>query len=73
MNGPFADEYWKAVVAKVETLEGMGAQDVIDRTDDMNVIESTLALNLKQYPDGLDKKFEARFCTRGGQEGVDLF
>ena len=25
MNGPFADEYWKAAVTKIETLEGMDA------------------------------------------------
>ena len=41
----------------------------------MNVIDSTWAFKLKRYPDGLVKKFKARFCARGDQqiEGVDFF
>ena len=75
MSGPFADEYWKAAVTEIETLEAMGAWEVVDRTDDMNVIDSTWAFKLKRYPDGLIKKFKARFCARGDQqiEGVDFF
>ena len=30
MNGPFADEYWKAACQEVETLEGMDAWEVVD-------------------------------------------
>lgn len=75
MNGPFADEYWKAAVVEIETLEGMGAWEVTDRTEDMNVIDSTWAFKLKRFPDGLIKKFKGRFCARGDQqiEGVDFF
>ena len=75
MRGPFAEEFWKAAVVELETLEGMGAWDVIDQTDEMNVIDSTWAFKLKRYPDGLIKKFKARFCARGDQqiEGVDFF
>ena len=53
----------------------MGAWDVVDQTDDMNVIDSTWAFKLKRYPDGRIKKFKARFCARGDQqiEGVDFF
>ncbi len=53
----------------------MGAWHVIDRTDDMNVIDSTWAFKLKQYPDGLIKKFNARFCARGDQQikGLNFF
>ncbi len=57
MNGPFADKYWKYVVTEVQTLEGMGAWGVIDRTNDMNIIDFTWAFKLKRYPDGLIKKF----------------
>ena len=41
----------------------------------MNVISSTWAFKLKRFPDGLVKKFKARFCARGDQqlEGVDYF
>ena len=75
MSGPFADEYWKAAVTEIETLEGMDAWDVVDKTDDMNVIDSTWAFKLKRFPDGLIKKFKGRFCARGDQqiEGVDYF
>ena len=75
MSGPFADEYWKAAVTEIETLESMGAWEVVDRKEDMNVIDSTWAFKLKRYPDGLIKKFKARFCARGDQqiEGVDFF
>ena len=39
MNGTFADEYWKAAIKKIVTLEGMGAWKIIDQTDDLNVID----------------------------------
>ena len=64
MNGPFADEYWKAAVAKIKTLEGMDAWKVVDKTANTNVIDSTWAFKLKRFPDGLIKKFKGRFCTR---------
>ena len=53
----------------------MEAWDVVERTDDVNVIGSTWAYKLKRYPDGLIKKFKARFCARGDQqlEGIDFF
>ena len=38
MNGPFAYEYWRTVCNELETLEGMGACDVLDREYDMNII-----------------------------------
>jgi len=41
----------------------------------MNIISSTWAFKCKRYPDGLTKKFKARFCARGDQqlEGIDFF
>ncbi len=75
MNGPFSAEYWKAAVKEFDTLQGMDAWDIVDRTDDMNVIDSIWAFKCKRYPDGLIKKFKARFCARGDQqlEGIDFF
>ena len=74
-EGAFAEEYWQAAILEIETLEKMEAWDVVERTDDMNVIGSTWAFKLKRYPDGLIKKFKARFCARGDQqlEGIDFF
>ena len=75
MNGPFDEEYWKARVKELDTLEEMDAWEVVDQTPDMNVIDSIWAFKLKRFPDGLIKKFKARFCARGDQqlEGVDFF
>lgn len=78
MRGPFAKEYWEAACVEIETLEGMHAWDVIDRGDvpeGRTIIDSTWAFKCKRYPDGLIKKFKARFCARGDQqlEGIDFF
>lgn len=75
MSGPFKEEFWKAAVKEIETLESMMAWEVVDREDDMNVIDGTWAFKIKRYPDGVVKKFKARFCARGDQqlEGVDFF
>ena len=47
----------------------------MDQTDDINVIDSIWAFKLKQFLDGMVKKFKVRFCARGDQqlEGVDYF
>ncbi len=57
------------------TLEGMGACDVVEREDDMNVINGTWAFKCKRFPNGTVKKFKACFCARGDQqlEGIDFF
>ena len=75
MNGPFREEYWEAACKEVETLESMDAWEVVDRTPEMNVIDSIWAFRLKRFPDGMIKKFKARFCARGDQQlaGVDFF
>ena len=75
MNGPFRKEYWDAACKEIETLEEMEAWEVVDKTPDMNVIQSIWAFRLKRFPDGMVKKFKARFCARGDQqlEGVDFF
>jgi hypothetical protein len=75
MKSPFADEYWKAAVKEIETLEKMDCWDVVDRPEGAHTIDSTWAFKIKRYPDGLIKKFKARFCVRGDQQvhGVDFF
>ena len=65
MNGSFAYGYWQAACTKLEILESMGAWDVIDCEDDINVIRFTWSFKVNQYPDGLIKKFKAIFCARG--------
>ena len=75
MNGQFSDSFWDACYTELETLEEMEAWDVVDRPEGANVIASIWAFKIKRFPDGLIKKFKARFCARGDQqiEGIDFF
>ena len=75
MNRPCNEEYWEAAVKKLNMLKNMNAWEVIDQTEDINVIDSIWAFKLKHFPGSLVKKFKARFCARGDQqlEGVDFF
>jgi hypothetical protein len=76
-RGKFADEYWKAMVLEIATLEAIRAWDVVEYDPDTmpNIIPSTWAFKCKRFPDGLVKKFKARFCARGDMqlEGIDFF
>eukprot|EP00804_Cyclotella_cryptica_P022604 CCRYP_009465-RA/>CCRYP_009465-RA protein AED:0.35 eAED:0.35 QI:0/-1/0/1/-1/0/1/0/76 len=53
----------------------MDCWDVVDHPDGAHIIDSTWAFEIKRYPDGLIKKFKARFYVRGDQQihGVDFF
>ena len=53
MSGKFSDGYCKTSCTEIETLEKMGAWGVIDRTDDMNTIDSTWYFKLKRLLDSL--------------------
>jgi hypothetical protein len=61
--GKFADDYWKAMEIEIFTLESINAWEVVDRKDDVNVINSTWTFKCKCYPDGLIKKFKARISV----------
>jgi hypothetical protein len=61
MSGPFKEEYWKAAIKEIETLESMDVWEVVDRTDDMNVIDSIWAFKLKRFPDGMVKSLRPDF------------
>jgi hypothetical protein len=63
-NGPFKEEYWRAAVKELETLKAMDAWEVVDRSKAENVIDSIWAFKLKRFPNGMVKKFKARFCAR---------
>ncbi len=68
MNGPLTDEYWKVAEKDIITLEGMGAWDMVEREDDMNVINGTWVFKCKQFPNGTVKKFKACFCAHGDHQ-----
>jgi hypothetical protein len=78
-RGKFADEYWEAMKLEIATLENIDAWTIVKQNDSNgkphHVIPSTWAFKCKQYPDGLIKKFKARFCARGDKqvEEIDFF
>jgi len=41
MKSNVADEYWKAAVKEIETLEKIGVWDVVDCPEGANVVDST--------------------------------
>ncbi len=41
MNGPFADEYWKAAKEEISTLEGIDAWDIAEHENIINIIDGT--------------------------------
>lgn len=61
MNGPFKEEYWKAALKELELLKETEAWEIVDRTEDMNMIDSIWAFRLKRYPDVFFTKFKAAF------------
>ena len=73
MCGPFANEYCRATCTDIETLEKMVAWEVIDRTDDMNVIDSTWTFKLKRFPDSLIKIQDSLLCSWISTVGRCLF
>ena len=75
MNGPFAEEYIKAMQLEVATLVQQRTWKTVPRTPDLNVLKGTWVFKLKRLPDGTPSRFKARFCARGDlqREGVDFF
>ena len=75
-RGKFAHKYWKAMELEIATLEAINAWSVLeyDPKTMPNVIRSTWAFKCKQFPDGLLKKFKARFCAHVDMqlEGIDF-
>ncbi len=62
---------------EIATVDALNAWDVkeYNPVTMSNIIWLTWALKFKQYPDGLIKKFKARFCARGDMqlESIDFF
>ena len=74
MNGEDAADFWEAARVEIETLEAMDAWEVVDKPTDRKVLPSLWAFKKKRNPDGLIRKFKARFTARGDKqvEGVDF-
>jgi hypothetical protein len=75
MRGPFQAEFWQAMRVKLHTLiKEFDCWDYV-LNPKKNVLPSTWAFKIKQYPDRQVKKFKACFCARGDRqkEGIDYF
>ncbi len=60
IRSPFQAQWWKAMYDELVTIMvDFDCWDYVKRTPDMNVLPSTWAFKLKQYPDGRVKKFKA--------------
>jgi hypothetical protein len=46
----------------------MKTWDLVPHTPDIRVLLGTWAFKIKRFPDGLVKKFKARFCARGDRQ-----
>lgn len=76
MNSADADKWCEAMSIEMETLEiDLKAWKLVKREPWMKVFPCTWAFCIKRFPDGLIKKFKARFCIRGDcqTEDVDFF
>ncbi len=75
MKSYFFDKYGKAAATEIQTLEDMGAWDVVDKSEGKEVIERTWTFKVKWYLNSLINKFNAKFYTRDDQQidGVEFF
>jgi hypothetical protein len=76
INSSNAEQWWDAMEVEMNTLEvDLEAWHLVRREPWMNVLCSKWAFRVKRFPNGLVKKFKARFCVRGDMqiEGVDFF
>ena len=68
LNGPHAEEFWKAMDSEIASLESKGTWKVIDRSEippDTHVVPGTWAQRIKRLPNGELNKFKSRWCCRG--------
>ncbi len=68
MKIPLKKEFWQVACVEVENIKGIDSWNVIDCTDDINVLQTIWAFKIKCFPDGLIKKFKALFCACGDQQ-----
>eukprot|EP00804_Cyclotella_cryptica_P021080 CCRYP_019381-RA/>CCRYP_019381-RA protein AED:0.27 eAED:0.27 QI:0/0/0/0.66/0.5/0.33/3/0/652 len=76
MNSPDSDKWFAAMEEELTTLKrDLAAWDLVPREPWMHVLPSTWAFCIKRFPNGLVKKFKARFCVRGDcqKEGIDFW
>jgi hypothetical protein len=68
LNGPCAEEFWKAMDSEIASLESKGTWKVVDRSsmpNDTKPVPGTWAQRIKRLPGGDLNKFKSRWCCRG--------
>ena len=75
MNGPYAEEYWKAAEVEISALESKQFWAVIKQADKMSDLPSALEFKLKQFSNGAVKKFKGCFYACGDMQiqGIEFF
>ena len=75
VNGPNAEGFGEAMQTELTTIIDFNSWDIVNKTDDMNVLTSVWAFKVKRFLDGLVRKLKARFCVCGFEQkhGIDYF
>ena len=79
VNGPHAEEFWKAMDAEIAGLEAKQAWEVVERSSmpaNMKAIPGTWAQRIKRKPSGELNKFKSRWACRGDlqqTEGIETY
>ena len=68
MIGVDRAKFLKAMDAEIEGLDHKDAWTATDKTDEMNILDSTWTYKVKRFSDGTVRKYKARLCTRGYQQ-----
>jgi hypothetical protein len=67
----FMPPFREAMKLEIATMENIDAWTIVEQNNSNekphHVIPSTWAFKCKRYPNGLIKKFKARFCARGNK------
>jgi Reverse transcriptase (RNA-dependent DNA polymerase) len=74
LNGPHADEFWKAMDAEISNLESKNTWKVMDQSAmpaGTKAVPGTWAQHIKRLPDGGHNKFKSRWCCRGDLQDYD--
>jgi len=76
LHGPYSEEFWKAMDAKIASLEGKGTWEVVLRSSlppGIQAVPGTWVQRIKRLPSGELSKFKSCWCRCGNlqlYEGV---
>ena len=68
LSGPYSEQFWEAMDAKIASLESKNTWEIVDRSSmppGTKAIPGTWAQRIKRTPSGQLSKFKSRWCCRG--------